>query len=153
MEKLESFYHFLNSLNLDLNFTMKVRPFVSTVYTKSTDSHLYLHAKSCHKASSIRSIQKGVALCLRRISSTDNECLSKPIEYQDYLNRRGHDPKKVHDTFGKISKLLEMTEENRWQIVTITVTDLFFRQNLIPEYQMSPKQSTTIFIYYKTMKF
>ena len=77
----------------------------STVFSKPTDSHLYLYAKSCHKSFSIRGIQKGVALRLRRICSTDNEYSSKSIEYQDYLTRRGHDPKTVHDTFKKICKI------------------------------------------------
>ena len=77
----------------------------TTVYSKPIDSHLYLHAKSCHKASSIRDIQKGVALRLRRICSTGNKYSSKSVEYQDYLSCRGHDPKIVHDTFAEISKV------------------------------------------------
>ena len=110
MEMLESFYNFLNSLNPDLKFTVEVGgksicfldlrisiingQLETTVYSKPTDSHLYLHAKSCHKPSPTRDIQKGVALHLRRICSTDNEYSSKSIKYQDYHNRRGHDPKK-----------------------------------------------------------
>ena len=64
MEKLESFYNFLDSLNPDLKFTMvfggksiysldfKITKanvqLETTVYSKPTDSHLYLHARSCH---------------------------------------------------------------------------------------------------------
>ena len=89
MEKLESFYNFLNSLNTDLKFTMGLSgksicfpdlkisitngQLETTVYSKPTDSHLYLHAKSCHKPSSMRGIQKGVALPLQRVCSTVNE--------------------------------------------------------------------------------
>ena len=63
MEKLESLYNFLNSLNPDLKFTMEVGgkgicflglkisiadgQLETTVYRKPTDSHLYLHTKSC----------------------------------------------------------------------------------------------------------
>ena len=77
IKKLESFYNFLNNLNPDLKFTMEVsgksicfldlkisiinRQIETTVCSKPTDSHLHLHAKSCHKASPIRGIQKGVA--------------------------------------------------------------------------------------------
>ena len=123
MEKLESFYNFLNSLNPGLKFTMQVGcksiffldlkinivngQLETTVYSKPTDSHLYLHARSCHKPSSIRGIQKGVAPRLRHICSTDNEYSSKSIEYQDYLTHRGHDPNTVHDTFEKISKITQ----------------------------------------------
>ena len=121
MEKLESFYYFLNSLNPGMKFTMEVHrksicfldlkisiingQLETTVYSKPNDSHLYLHAKSCHKPSSTGGIQKDVALCLLGICSTDNEYSSKSIEYQNYLTRRGHDPKRVHDTFEKISKI------------------------------------------------
>ena len=127
MEKLELLYNFLYSLNHDLKFTMQTGgkstcfanlkiniingQLETTVYSKPTDSHLYLHDKSCHKASSIGNIQKGVFLSLRRIFSRDNDHSSKSIEYQDYLNHRVHDLKTVHDTFEKISKLPEMTQE------------------------------------------
>ena len=86
--KLESFYNFLNSLNPDLKSTMEVSvksncfldlktsivigQLETTVYSKPTDFHLYIHGKSCHKPSRIRGIQKGVALRSRRICSTDN---------------------------------------------------------------------------------
>ena len=88
MEKLESFCNFFNSLNPDLKFTMEVDGSIcfldfkiniingqleTTVYNKPTDSHFYLHVKSCHKPFSIRGINKGVAPRLRRICSTDNE--------------------------------------------------------------------------------
>ena len=71
-EELELFYIFLNSLNPDLKFTMEVGSksicfldlkismingqLATTVYSKPTDSRLYLHDKSCHKPSSIRGI-------------------------------------------------------------------------------------------------
>ena len=35
----------------------------------------------------------------------NDEYLSKSIEYQDYLNCRGHDPKTVHHTFEKNNKI------------------------------------------------
>ena len=96
MEKLESFYIFLNSLNPHLKFTMEVGgksicfldleisikngQLETAVYSKLTDSHLYLNAKSCHKPPSLRRIQKGVAERLRRICSTDTKYSSKLIE-------------------------------------------------------------------------
>ena len=134
MEKLELFYNFSNSLNPDLNFTMEVDgksicfldlkisiingQLETTVYSKPFHSYLDLHAKSFYKVSSIRGIQKGVALCLQHICSPD--------EYQDYLNCRGHDPKTVHDIFEKISKILKMMQEKRRLEITVTTTELFF---------------------------
>ena len=61
------------------------------VYSKPTDSHLYLNNKP--------------SLHLWRLCSADNEYLSKSMQYQDYINRRGRDTKTVHETFEKISKI------------------------------------------------
>ena len=36
----------------------------------------------------------------------------------------------------KLVKSLEMTQEKIWLIITVTTTDLFFQQNLVPEDQM-----------------
>ena len=83
MEKLKWFYNFLNSLNPNLKFTMDVdvKSFCfldlkismvngqldTTFYSKPTYSNLYVHAKFCHKPSSIRGIWNSAALPLRRI--------------------------------------------------------------------------------------
>ena len=74
-EQWRNWNRFLNSLNPDLKFTLEVGvksncfldlktiivigQLKTTVSSKPTDSHLYLHAKSCHKPSCIRGIQKG----------------------------------------------------------------------------------------------
>ena len=49
---------------LDLKISIENGQLETTVYSIPTDSHLYLHAKSCHKPSSTRGIQESVALCL-----------------------------------------------------------------------------------------
>ena len=87
-EKLQELYSFINTLNLDLKFTMEigiqsicfldlrisiVENKLTAVYSKPTDSHLYLHADSCHKKSSIKGIQKGVALRFCRICNSDSD--------------------------------------------------------------------------------
>ena len=107
-EKLDGFFTFLNTLNTDLKFTMEKggkklcfldleitltseNVLTTTVYSKPTDSHLYLHADSCHNKSSIDGISKGVALRLRRICASDEEYKKKSIEYSSYLTTRGHD--------------------------------------------------------------
>ena len=71
----------------------------TTVYSKPTDSHLYLQADSCHHLPSILGIQKGVALRLRRICSTDEEFNNKSKEYKAYLIGRGHKLKNVEKSF------------------------------------------------------
>ena len=56
---------------LDLSINLKDNQLSTTVYSKPTDSHLYLHANSYHNKVSIEGIPKGVALRLRRICSTN----------------------------------------------------------------------------------
>ena len=117
----DNFFLFLNILDCDLTFTMVIgkdhfcfldlqisvssNKLMTTVYSKPTDSHLYLHSTSCHKSSSMNGIPKGVTLRLRKICSTTQEYQSKGKEYSSYLVARGHNPKTVKSTFDKIEKV------------------------------------------------
>ena len=114
-ERLNDLHKFINSIDSNLQFTMEIggtsldfldlritivdNKLQTTVYSKPTDSHLYLQAESCHQTSSVNGIQKGVALRLRRICSTDEEFESKAKEYKAYLVARGHDPFSVRKAF------------------------------------------------------
>ena len=62
---------------LDLKMSMLGNKVMTAVYSKPTNNHLYLHSTSCHKSFSINDIQKGVALRLRRICSTEEEYQNK----------------------------------------------------------------------------
>ena len=84
---------------LDLKLTLKDNKIHTTVYNKPSVSHLYLQADSCHHLPSILGIQKGVALRLRRICSTDEEFNNKSKEYKAYLIGRGHKLKNVGKSF------------------------------------------------------
>ena len=108
----------LNTLNEKLKFTMEIggnsmffldlkisiqnNRLETTVYSKSTESHLYLEASSCHKKSSKNGIIKGVALRLRRICSTMEDFKIKS-EYMAYFVARGHSAKLVKSEFDKVS--------------------------------------------------
>ncbi|XP_057292599.1 uncharacterized protein LOC130621317 [Hydractinia symbiolongicarpus] len=69
------------------------------LYSKPTNSHLHLHATSCHNESSIKGIPKGVALRLRRICSSDGNYQKKAKKYTSYLKQRGHKSKCVDHSF------------------------------------------------------
>ena len=90
---------------LDVHIYKKEGKLETTVYSKPTDSHLFLHGLSCHKKTSIEGIQKGTALRLRRICSTDEEYRTKSKEYQAYLVNRGHDTNTVIRNFQKVDSL------------------------------------------------
>ena len=113
--RLHEFHSFINTLDNDLKFTVEIggdsitfldlkidivdSQLVTTVYSKPTDSHLYLQADSCHQETSIKGIQKGVALRLRRICSSLEEFDLKAREYSAYLVARGHNPFAVQNAF------------------------------------------------------
>ena len=118
LEKYELFLMFLNSLDsnlqftieiggselyfLDLKFTLTDNKLQTTVYSKPTDSHLYLQADSCHHLPSILGIQKGIALRLRRICLTDEEYNNKSKEYKAYLIGRGYKLKNIEKSFNDV---------------------------------------------------
>ena len=121
LERLYEFHEFINTLDPYLKFTIEIGGLmicfldlkiaiqegrlISTVYSKPTDSHLYLQAESCHQEASIKGIQKGVALRLRRICSTIEEFDTKSKEYSAYLVARGHNPYSVQAAFDHVRKL------------------------------------------------
>ena len=121
IEKLNELHAYINSLSDDLKFTMEIgynelcfldlkitlkdNHLSTTVYSKPTDSHLYLHATSCHNSKSINGIPKGVALRLRRICSSENEYRNKSEEYTSYLTNRGYERKNIEKTFKTIGNL------------------------------------------------
>ena len=114
-EKLNLFFEYINSLNPDLKFTMEVggkelcfldvnisivdNMLQTTVYSKPTDSHLYLHATSCHNRATVNGIPKGVALRLRRLCSTDQEYDIQSEQYQRHLELRGYKRDLVEKAF------------------------------------------------------
>ena len=84
-KRLNSFHQFFNSLDKELKFTMEIAKvslcfldlkisiadykLVTTVYSRPTDSYLYLYSNSCHSPKTTDGIQKGVALKIIRICS------------------------------------------------------------------------------------
>ena len=90
---------------LDLRTSIVENRLLTTVYSKPTDSHLYLQANSCHPKATIKGIQKGVALRLRRICSTLEEFDLKSKEYSAYLAARGHHPPSIVAAFESIRNI------------------------------------------------
>ena len=84
--------------------TFSVTTITTTVYSKPKDSHLNFHIDSCGKKSSIKDIQKVVALRLRHICSSDNDYTAKSKEYTKYLVNRREDLKPVQHCFNNVGK-------------------------------------------------
>ena len=93
---------------LDLLISIRNGRLETTVYSKPTDGHLYLHNDSCHPRSTKLGVEKGVALRLRRICSTEDEFDKQSKKYMALLANRKHSPKDIIQNF-KHAK--EMTRE------------------------------------------
>ena len=72
------------------------------VYSKATDSHLYLLPGSTHPKENIEKIPYGVALRLRRICSKDETFNKRSQEYKQYFVNRDYNADKVEHHFNKV---------------------------------------------------
>ena len=99
-DQMDLLLEFLNSLDENLKFTVEIggiscyldwkitiddKKILISVYSKPTDSHLYLHGTSCHPARSIDAISIGVAKRLKRIYSNDSNFLEQWKRYSACL--------------------------------------------------------------------
>ena len=56
-------------------------PLATTIYSKPKDAYLYLQLDFSHNPKAIDEIQKGVALRIRRICSSEQDYFEKSKEY------------------------------------------------------------------------
>ena len=106
-EKLKSFINLLNSSHetikftreqsrdsisfLDVKVTVGEGGVLSTdLFCKPTDTHKYLHKKSCHPWHTKKAIPYGQALRLRRICSEDRQFQDRVGELAGWLKDRGY---------------------------------------------------------------
>ena len=86
---------------LDLTLHL-VDGFIRTdVYSKPTDSHLYLPPSSAHPKHVFKAIPFGVATRIRRNCSDDNFFANRLVEYKGYLLNQGYSAKLVNDQFSR----------------------------------------------------
>ena len=116
---LETFTQYINSLYPTIKFELVyseshlnmldvtlhlIDGFIRTdVYSKPTDSHLYLPPSSSHPKHIFKAIPYGVALRLKR-NCSENEFFTKRCEeYSGYLVNQGYPMNLVNDQFSKAS--------------------------------------------------
>jgi hypothetical protein len=90
---------------MDLLITLENGKLETTVYSKPTDGHLYIHHDSCHPKSTKLAVQKSVALRLKIICSTDEKYAEKAKDYKAFLVTRNHRPEDVITNFEKIESV------------------------------------------------
>ena len=110
---------------LDLKITIDDKKLLTLVYSKPTDSCLYLDGTSCHPTKSIDEISTGVAEGLKRICSNDSDFLEQSKKYSAYLAARNHKPKQIIRAFEKINNQTRSTVQQKRaksKIKTVTFT-------------------------------
>jgi len=93
----------LNVLDVSLHL---VDGFIQTdVYSKPTDSHLYLSPASAHPKLVFKAIPFGVASTLRRNCSEDNFLKNRLEEYKGYLIDQGYPAELVSREFSRAARI------------------------------------------------
>ena len=131
VERLQAFFQRLNTFDPNLQFTMEIggsslhfldlmititgNKLKTSIYSKPTDAHLYLNAKSSHPKSQILGIARGVALRLRRICSDYDDFCDKSKEYCEYLIGCGHNREHVLKAFNEIGNMTRKDARKRKQ--------------------------------------
>jgi len=114
--RLDAFITALNAYHPTIKFTASISDseavFLDTacllreghietdLYTKPTDRHQYLHARSCHPSRCKRAIPFGLTRRLQRICSTDEALETNVRNLEKFLVQRGYDRTNVqHEIF------------------------------------------------------
>ena len=72
------------------------------LYCKKTDTHQYLHSKSCHRNIYKRSIPYGQAVRLKRICSTEDALTLRLQQLEEWLIKRGYKQDIVHSEIERV---------------------------------------------------
>ena len=86
-----------------MKITIDDKKLLTSVYSKLTDSYLYLDGTSCHPTKSIDGISNGAAKQLKQICSHDNDFLEQSKKYSAYLAVRNNKSKEIIRAFEKIN--------------------------------------------------
>ena len=121
IDKLKEFFEKLNSFHPTIKFTMEhslqkidfldvtVIKNGSTLETdlfcKKTDTHQYLHSKSCHRNIYKRSIPYGQAVRLKRICSTEVTLTQRLQQLEEWLIKRGYKKDTVHSEIERVHSI------------------------------------------------
>ena len=90
---------------LDVCVKLRDGDITTTVYSKPTDSHLYLNSNSNHPRHVIRNIPKSQFLRLKRICSNPTDFISKSSTYAQYFISRGYHKADIERAIREVTKL------------------------------------------------
>ena len=90
---------------LDVEVKIKGNKIQTSLYTKPTDAHLYLNAKSCHPDHVIKNIPKGQLIRVRRICSEDKDYDVHANQMKSFFLSRGYTEKHLIRAIGDVRRM------------------------------------------------
>ena len=117
----------INFLDVKVSKSESGNTLCTSLFTKSTDTHQYLHATSCHRLVYKRSIPFGQAVRIKRICSDEEDLQQKLNDLESWLTDRGYRAEVVRPEIRKVNSidcnvLLEKGPENQEDSVTLILT-------------------------------
>ena len=121
LENLKEFFGFLNKVHPSIKFTMEysqkqinfldvliskngnASSVVTSLFAKSTDSHQYLHATSCHRSIYKTSIPYGPAIRMNWICSNEVDLQQKLSDLESWSTDRGYKSETIRPEIHKVS--------------------------------------------------
>ena len=94
---------------LDVNISQKEHTLQTDLYCKSTDTHQFLHFRSCHRYIYKKSIPYGQAIRMKRICSNEEKLSSRFEDLQHWFCSRGYKKEMV---YSETQKIHSMNREN-----------------------------------------
>ncbi|XP_066926567.1 uncharacterized protein [Clytia hemisphaerica] len=89
---------------LDVEVRFRDSTIQTSVYSKATDAHLYLNAKSCHPNHVIRNIPKGQFIRIRRICTNVADYINHGKQLLQYFLKRGYRHDVVENAYKDVLK-------------------------------------------------
>ena len=90
---------------LDVEVKIKGNKIQTSLYTKPTDAHLYLNAKSCHPDHVIKNIPKGQLIRVRRICSEDKDYDVHANQMKSFFLSRGSPETHLIRAIGEVRRM------------------------------------------------
>ena len=121
LENLTEFFGFLSNVHPSIKFTIEYSQkqinfsgvliskndnessLVTSLFTKSTDSHQYLQATSCHRSIYKKSIPYGQAIRMKFICSNEVDLQWKLLDLESWLTERGYKSEIIQPEIQKVS--------------------------------------------------
>ena len=117
----------INFLNVLIIKNGNASSLVTSLLTKSTDSHQYFHATSCHRSIFKKSIPYGQSIRMKRICSNEVDLQRKLLDLESWLTGRGYKSEIIRPEIQKVNlinrnNLLKKRPKHQEDSITLVLT-------------------------------